>query len=103
MGRPPPGRDDDIWDDRLAVSMRELQKDTWQKLDTFKAQLKLVLEEVEKQVFEKGEGLELHPGLRLESPDGLHLLGGPQHRQDSPQATHCVRGHRVDGPVRWDA
>ena len=48
LGRPQLGRDDGIWDDRLAVSMRELQKDTWQKLDTFKAQLKLVLEEVEK-------------------------------------------------------
>ena len=55
LGRPPIGRDDGIWDGRLAVSVRELQKDTWQKLDTFKVQLKLVLEEVEKQVFERGK------------------------------------------------
>ncbi len=26
LGRPPPGRDDGIWNDRLAVSMREPQK-----------------------------------------------------------------------------
>jgi hypothetical protein len=58
LERPPLGRDDGMWDGRLADSMRELQKDTWQKLDSLKAQLKLVLEEVEKQVFEKGEGLE---------------------------------------------
>ena len=47
LGRPPPGRDDGLWDERLADSMRELQKYTWQKLDSLKAQLKLVLEELE--------------------------------------------------------
>ena len=44
-------RDDGIWDERLADSMRELQKDRRQKPDSLRAQLKLVLEEVEKQVF----------------------------------------------------
>ena len=37
LGRPPLGRDDGIWDERLADSMRELQQDTWQKLDSLKA------------------------------------------------------------------
>ena len=36
-------------------SMRELQTDTWQKLGTFKAQLKFVLEEVEQQVLGRGK------------------------------------------------
>jgi ABC-type hemin transport system ATPase subunit len=46
LGRPPLGRGDGRLDERLADSMRELQRDTWQKLDSLKAQLKLVLEEV---------------------------------------------------------
>ena len=54
LGRPPLGRDDGMWADRLAVSMRELQKDTWQKLDNLKAQLKLVLEEVESKSLARG-------------------------------------------------
>ena len=35
--------------------MRELQKHTWQKLASLKAQLKLVLEEVEKQALGRGK------------------------------------------------
>ena len=55
LGRPPPGRTDGIWEDCLADSMRELQKDTLQKLDSLKAQLKLALEEVEKQALGRGK------------------------------------------------
>ena len=39
----------------MADSMRELQKDTLQKLDNLKAQLKLALEEVGKQALGRGK------------------------------------------------
>ena len=55
LGRPPPGRTDGLWEDRLADSMRELQKDTLQNLDNLKAQLKLALEEVEEHALGNGK------------------------------------------------
>ena len=103
LGRPPPGRTNGLWEDRLADSMRELKKDTLQTLDSLKAQLKFALEDVEKQALGRGDGVELHPGLPLQSPDGLHLLEGPQLCQERPQAPHCVRGLRVHWPTRGAA
>ena len=38
LGRPPPGRTDGLLCERLADSMRELQRETWQKLDGLIAQ-----------------------------------------------------------------
>jgi hypothetical protein len=51
-----------LGEDRLADSMRELKQDTLQTLDSFKAQLKFALEDVEKQALGKGAGLAMVGG-----------------------------------------
>ena len=87
-------------DDRLAVSMRELQKDTWQKLHTFKAQLKLVLEEVEKQVLGSGKAWTYILDFLLNRPTDPTFLEVLNLAKTVLKHYKCVRGHRVGGPVR---
>ena len=44
LGRPPPGRPDGLWDDIVDARLKEMQKDTWTKLDVLKSQLKVTLD-----------------------------------------------------------
>jgi hypothetical protein len=47
LGRPPPGRPDGLWDDILDARLKEMQKDTWTKLDLLKSQLKVKLDKLD--------------------------------------------------------